>query len=104
MCLQWCCPVTVVECRALQKYKRGQEAIVRKSLCANEAPYASAGHPEFSRDFMDTLIEWRTATAPEALPQDQANAALAQLSDQPVTTKDEAALKCMCQAFLKAKA
>ncbi len=53
---------------------------------------------------MDTLIEWRTATAPEALPQDQANAALAQLSDQPVTTKDEAALKCMCQAFLKAKA
>ena len=53
---------------------------------------------------MDTLIKWRTATAPEALPQDQANAALTQLSNQPVTPEDQAALQRLCRVFLKAKA
>ncbi|EIE22629.1 class I glutamine amidotransferase-like protein [Coccomyxa subellipsoidea C-169] len=58
------------------------------------------GHPEFSRDFMDTLIRWRTANAPEALPQSQADQALAQLTDQPVTATDQAALQRLCHAFI----
>lgn len=77
---------------------------MRTTRGAYQASDASAGHPEFSRDFMDTLIKWRTATAPEALPQDQANAALTQLSNQPVTPEDQAALQRLCRVFLKAKA
>ncbi len=49
---------------------------------------------------MDTLIRWRTANAPEALPQSQADQALAQLNDQPVTATDQAALQRLCHAFI----
>lgn len=86
-----------------------REGVLSCAMCLrtarglHEAIYTTAGHPEFTKDFMDTLISWRAASAPEALPQDDANAALAQLSDQPVTAKDQAALQCLCRAFLKAK-
>ena len=55
-------------------------------------------------NFMDTLIKWRTANAPEALPQHQADEAIAQLRAQPVGPKDQAALRCLCRSFLTAQA
>ena len=75
------------------------------SLCGtlSNVPFPGrAGHPEFSMDFMDTLIRWRTANAPEALPQHQADEALAQLRAQPVSPKDQAALQHLCHSFLAA--
>jgi len=61
----------------------------------------SAGHPEFSRDFMEDLISWRTESAPEALPQQQAQEAIALLDDQAVTAKDRAAWQHLCKTFLR---
>ena len=62
----------------------------------------AAGHPEFSKEFMDELITWRSDTAPEALPPALKEEACMQLSEQPVTKQDVLAMQRLCRAFLTA--
>ena len=62
----------------------------------------TAGHPEFSKEFMDELITWRSDSAPDALPPALKQAACRQLGEQPVMKQDVLAMQRLCRAFLTA--
>lgn len=64
----------------------------------------TAGHPEFSTDFMEALVRWKAHTMPDSVPSELAERALQQLRQDSVTSKDAAAWHHLCRTFLQGPA
>lgn len=59
------------------------------------------GHPEFSIDFMEVLVQWKAEHTPDTFPPELADATVTELRTDPVTAKDAAAWHHLCRTFLK---
>ena len=62
---------------------------------------AHAGHPEFSTEFMEALVQWKAKATPDTFPPAIAGPAMAELRQDPVSSKDAEAWHRLCKAFLK---
>ena len=60
-----------------------------------------AGHPEFSTEFMEVLVQWKVQATPDTFTPELAEAVAKELRQDPVSSKDAAAWHHLCKTFLK---
>ena len=83
--------------------------LTEQSLCVgqasrrspSEACFVCAGHPEFSREFMEALVQWKAQATPDTFPPELAEAAIMELKQDAVSSSDEESWHQLCKAFLK---
>ncbi len=90
----------VIGCSCLNE-ELGSASAEHPAACLT-ALYLHAGHPEFSREFMEALVRWKAQATPDTFPTELAEAAIAELRQDAVSSKDIAIWHRLCKACLKA--